>query len=118
MKDLPDFDLILGPHGPLARALGEYEHRPPQIKMAQTVWQAITQEKDALIEAGTGTGKSIAYLVPALLSGRSMIVATANKALQGQLYEKDVPLVQKALDLEFDSVLRFFGLPESGINRF
>jgi len=105
MEESPDFDLILGPHGPLARALGEYEHRPPQIKMAQTVWQAIADQKDALIEAGTGTGKSIAYLVPALLSGKSLIIATANKALQGQLYDKDVPLVQQALDLDFDSVL-------------
>jgi ATP-dependent DNA helicase DinG len=105
MEESPDFDLILGPHGPLARALGEYEHRPPQIRMAQTVWDAIAQSRDALIEAGTGTGKSIAYLVPALISGKSMIIATANKALQAQLYNKDVPLVQRALNLDFDSVL-------------
>ena len=105
MDDSPDFNSILGLHGPLARALGEYEHRPSQIKMAQTVWQAIAQERHALIEAGTGTGKSIAYLVPVLISGKTLIIATANKALQGQLYEKDVPLVRTALDLEFDSVL-------------
>lgn len=102
---VPDFDRILGPHGPLAIELGEYEHRPSQIKMAQTVWEAIATERDALIEAGTGTGKSIAYLVPALLSGKTLIVATANKALQGQLYAKDVPLVGKALGLDFDTVL-------------
>ena len=53
---LPDFNLILGPNGPLARVLGEYEHRLSQIVMAQTVWQAIHREQDALIEAGTGTG--------------------------------------------------------------
>lgn len=101
----PDFAAILGPHGPLARALGQYEHRPSQIEMARTVWRAIAEERVALVEAGTGTGKSIAYLVPALVSGKSMIVATANKALQRQLYERDVPLVRTALELDFDSVL-------------
>jgi ATP-dependent DNA helicase DinG len=102
---LPDFNLILGTNGPLAHVLGEYEHRPSQIVMAQTVWQAIHEEQDALIEAGTGTGKSIAYLVPILLSEKTLIASTANKALQSQLYEKDVPLVRKALELDFDTVL-------------
>ncbi len=101
----PDFDFLLGPGGPLARALGEYEHRPPQIEMARCVWQAIAQKRDALIEAGTGTGKSIAYLVPALLCEQPLIVSTANKALQRQLYEKDVPLVRRALEMEFETVL-------------
>lgn len=101
----PDFDRLLGPNGPIARVLGEYEHRPAQVKMAQTVWQAITEGRDALIEAGTGTGKSIAYIVPMLLYGKPLIVSTANKALQGQLYDKDVPLVRQALQLEFDTVL-------------
>ena len=104
-EPVPDFNQILGPAGPIAHLLGEYEHRPAQIKMAQCVWEAIVQERDALIEAGTGTGKSIAYLVPILLSGKPLIVSTANKALQGQLYEKDVPFVRQALGLEFDTVL-------------
>jgi ATP-dependent DNA helicase DinG len=101
----PDFARILGPHGEIARVLGEYEQRPSQVKMAQTVWQAIATSQDALIEAGTGTGKSIAYLVPILLADKSLIISTANKALQSQLYEKDVPLVQKALGLDFETVL-------------
>ena len=101
----PDFDRLLGPNGPIAQVLGEYEHRPAQVKMAETVWQAITESRDALIEAGTGTGKSIAYLVPILLCGKPLIVSTANKALQSQLYDKDVPLVRKALQLEFETVL-------------
>lgn len=101
----PDFGAILGPTGPLARALGEYEHRPAQIRMAETVWQAIASQQDALIEAGTGTGKSIAYLAPILLSEKTLIISTANKALQSQLYDKDVPLVRNALGLEFDTVL-------------
>jgi ATP-dependent DNA helicase DinG len=105
IRTLPDFDSILGPSGPIAGILGEYEHRPAQVKMAQIVWQAVTQGTDALIEAGTGTGKSIAYLVPILLWEKNLIISTANKALQGQLYEKDVPLVRKALNLEFDTVL-------------
>ncbi len=101
----PDFTSILGPNGLIAGHLGEYEHRPAQIRMAQVVWQAIQQERDALIEAGTGTGKSIAYLVPVLLSDKTLIISTANKALQSQLYEKDVPFVRDALGLEFDTVL-------------
>ncbi len=101
----PDFNHILGPDGPIARQLGEYEHRPAQVEMAQIVWQALEQKRDALIEAGTGTGKSIAYLVPVLLSDKTMIISTANKALQGQLYDKDVPFVRDALDLDFDTVL-------------
>ncbi len=105
MSESPDFDFLLGPDGPLAHALGEYEYRPPQVEMARRVWQAIVQKRDALIEAGTGTGKSIAYLVPALLSEQPLIVSTANKALQRQLFEKDVPLVRRALELDFDTVL-------------
>jgi ATP-dependent DNA helicase DinG len=104
-KQEPNFNHILGPNGPIARHLGEYEHRPSQIKMAQCVWQALQEERDALIEAGTGTGKSIAYLVPVLLSDKTMIVSTANKALQGQLYDKDVPFVRDALGLDFQAVL-------------
>jgi ATP-dependent DNA helicase DinG len=101
----PDFGQLLGLDGPIARALGEYEHRPAQVRMAETVWRAISESTDALIEAGTGTGKSIAYLVPVLLWGEPVIISTANKALQGQLYDKDVPLVRNALQLEFDTVL-------------
>jgi ATP-dependent DNA helicase DinG len=73
--------------------------------MAETVWRSIVDSRDALIEAGTGTGKSIAYLIPILLSGRSLIISTANKALQSQLYENDVPLARRALGLDFDTVL-------------
>jgi ATP-dependent DNA helicase DinG len=83
-KRVPDFDAILGPAGPIARALGEYEHRPAQVQMARTVWQAIQEGNHALVEAGTGTGKSIAYLVPVLLSQKTLIISTANKALQSQ----------------------------------
>ena len=101
----PDFDQILGPDSPLALALGEYEHRPSQLEMARTVWRAVGEQRVALVEAGTGTGKSIAYLVPGLISGKSMIVATANKALQRQLYERDVPLVCAALGLDVECVL-------------
>ena len=102
---LPDFHALLGPNGPIAHVLGEYEQRPAQVRMAQTVWQAIASGKHALIEAGTGTGKSIAYLVPVLLSEKNLIISTANKALQNQLYEKDVPLVRQAFGLDFDTVL-------------
>jgi ATP-dependent DNA helicase DinG len=102
---VPDFHALLGPNGPIAHVLGEYEHRPAQVRMAETVWEAITQGHHALIEAGTGTGKSIAYLVPILLSEKKLIISTANKALQSQLCDKDVPLVRQALGLDFDTVL-------------
>ncbi len=105
MTQSPDFNHILGPRGAIALLLGEYEHRPAQIKMAQTVWQSITESRHALIEAGTGTGKSIAYLAPILLHDKNVIISTANKALQAQLYEKDVPFVRQALGLDFEIVL-------------
>jgi ATP-dependent DNA helicase DinG len=104
-SERPDFDELLGPRGPIARVLGEYEQRPAQVAMAEAVWDSVTRERDALIEAGTGTGKSIAYLLPCLLSEKPMIISTANKALQSQLYDKDVPLIRTALHLDFDTVL-------------
>lgn len=92
--DLTDF---FGPTGPLAAALGGYELRPSQLEMAQAAKEAILSAQHALIEAPTGTGKSIAYLIPAILSGKTVIVATANKSLQSQLFFKDIPFLQQVL---------------------
>ncbi len=77
---------------------GGGESRPGQLQMADLVTGALDDESTVLVEAGTGTGKSLAYLVPIVASGKRAVVATATIALQGQLVESDVPLVAKALD--------------------
>src|SRR5438477_4717060 len=81
---------VFGPGGALARALPEYEPRPEQAALADAVERALATGEHLLAEAGTGVGKSLAYLVPALASGARVVVATATKALQQQLLEKDV----------------------------
>ena len=86
-------DLCQG--GVLSSSLPGYEERTAQVEMATLVSQAINQRVPAIIEAATGTGKSLAYLVPVVRSGQVAIVSTANKALQEQLYYKDIPFVQK-----------------------
>jgi ATP-dependent DNA helicase DinG len=88
---------VLGPGGLLARAIAGYEQRPQQLKMADLVAQSIDRCQCAVIEAGTGVGKSLAYLVPAILSEHSVVVSTANKTLQAQLVGKDLPLLQRIL---------------------
>jgi len=92
-----DLAAFFGPTGPLAAALGGYELRPSQLEMAQAAKEAILRAQHALIEAPTGTGKSIAYLIPAILSGQTVIVATANKSLQSQLFFKDIPFLRQVL---------------------
>src|SRR5262245_62151637 len=90
---------LLGPTGPLARSLAGYEQRAGQVAMAEAVARALNESRILLCEAGTGTGKTLAYLLPALLSGRKVIVSTATRALQEQIYFKDVPLVAEAFGL-------------------
>jgi len=104
---LADTDLaaLFGPGGPLAAHLPGYEPRPSQHRMAEAVKEALLSRTHALIEAPTGTGKSLAYLVPALLTGETVIVATANKSLQHQLYSKDIPLASRVLGRPIDAVL-------------
>jgi ATP-dependent DNA helicase DinG len=75
------------------------EHRPEQQEMCRAVAEALVTRTHLVVQAGTGTGKSLAYLVPAALSGRKVVVATATKALQDQLAEKDLPLVEAGLGL-------------------
>ena len=91
---------ILGAGGRLARALGSYEERPQQVEMARVALAALHDGTHALIEAGTGTGKTLAYLVPALLSGKKVVVSTATKTLQDQIFFKDIPLLARALGVE------------------
>ena len=88
---------VLGPGSPLSRALPGWEHREGQLAMAEAVEHAFEREQHLFVEAGTGTGKTLAYLVPAVLSGRKVIVSTATKALQEQIFAKDLPIVARAL---------------------
>lgn len=92
---------VFGPRGLLSAALADFEYRPAQLQMAQAVEQAMAAGETLLAEAGTGTGKTLAYLVPAILSGRKTVVATGTKTLQDQLFFKDVPLLASALPRKF-----------------
>ncbi len=84
---------MLAPGGALAGLLAGYENRPTQRQMAQAVAGALADERALLVEAGTGTGKTLAYLVPALASGKRVVISTGTKALQEQLASKDVTLL-------------------------
>jgi len=92
---------VLGPGGLLARHIPGYEARPGQLAMAERVAQAIDGDERLLCEAGTGTGKTLAYLVPAILSGRKVIVSTGTKTLQDQIARIDLPRLQSLLPLPF-----------------
>ncbi len=86
-----------GPEGLIARHHPHYEFRPGQIDMAEAVKETLTRGGHLLVEAGTGTGKTLAYLIPALLGKERVIVSTGTKNLQEQLFYKDVPFLEKAL---------------------
>ena len=88
-------DDVFGVGGALEDALPGYEPRAEQAELAQAVAESLEAREHLLAEAGTGTGKSLAYLVPALASGRRVVVATATKALQEQLLTKDVPIAAR-----------------------
>jgi ATP-dependent DNA helicase DinG len=81
--------------GPLSEWHPNYEFRPGQVEMAEAVESALDEKRHLIVEAGTGTGKTLAYLVPALLSGKRVIVSTGTKNLQEQLFFKDVPFLQQ-----------------------
>ena len=93
LKAIATADLWQG--GVLSQRLPGYEERPAQVEMASLVSRAITEYVPAIVEASTGTGKSLAYLVPVVRSGQTAIISTANKALQEQLFYKDIPFVQR-----------------------
>ncbi len=88
---------LLGPGGPLERGLAGYEHRAGQLEMAVAVETALRDGRVLVCEAGTGTGKTLAYLVPALLSGKKVVISTATRALQEQIFAKDLPLIARTL---------------------
>ena len=102
MSDLDDF---LGPDGVLSNAIEGWEHRPQQMEMARAVETMLDDRVPLIVEAATGTGKTLAYLVPALLSGRKTIVTTQTKALQEQLFHKDLPMLAEHWETPINAVL-------------
>ncbi len=94
-----DYSDVFSSAGKLAQALEGYAYRPEQAAMAKAVGQALSSLEPLIVEAGTGTGKTFAYLVPALLSGRSVIISTGTRTLQDQLFRRDLPLLAKAIGL-------------------
>lgn len=115
MSDAPTaqgLDDLLGPEGAVATALGArggYEHRPQQMAMAKLVEEAVSSGRHALIEAGTGVGKSFAYLVPLLAwsarTGKKVAIATSSIALQEQLVRLDLPMLAEALPFDVSFAL-------------
>ena len=95
----------LAEDGALARAIEGYVPRPPQQRLAQAIAETIQAHGELIAEAGTGTGKTYAYLVPALLSGKRTIVSTGTRALQDQLYHRDLPRVRNALGARLKTAL-------------
>jgi len=95
----------LGASGALARHIENFAPREAQQSMAESVEDAIHQGSTLITEAGTGTGKTFAYLVPALLSGKKVVISTGTKTLQDQLFHRDIPTVRAALNIPIDIAL-------------
>ena len=105
-------DSILGPNGLISQKLSGYEDRPQQLLMARAVEMALGQDRHLVVEAGTGVGKSFAYLVPAIRRAtegspedKPVVISTGTIALQEQLYGKDIPFIRSIWDEEFTAVL-------------
>ncbi len=96
-RALPSLHEFFSPGGILARSPLPFEYRPGQLEMAKAVERALGERRHLIVEAGTGTGKTLAYLVPALRTGQRVIVSTGTKALQDQLYFRDVPFLESLL---------------------
>lgn len=94
---MPDLKHLFSPDGPCAAVLPGWRTRPQQLAMAEAVERAIANNGVLLAEAGTGTGKTLAYLIPALLSGGKVVISTGTKALQDQLFHRDLPAARRAL---------------------
>jgi len=98
---------IFGKNGIIAKYHKDYEYRVGQIKMAEAVLRAFEEKKHLIVEAGTGTGKTMAYLVPAIAAAigqkKRVIISTGTKNLQEQLMEKDIPFLQKVLPKKFSA---------------
>ena len=98
-------DGILAPQGALQAVFPRYEPRAAQLQMARAVERTIAKKTHLMAEAGTGTGKTLAYLVPAVLSNKRVIVSTATRTLQDQIFQKDIPLLRDTVGLNFSAAL-------------
>lgn len=100
--DTSEIKAILAPGGPISREFGQYEYRPQQVEMAGAVADALNKGHHLIVEAGTGTGKSVGYLLPAILyavrTGSTVVVSTSTINLQDQLFTKDLPLLHRVLE--------------------
>jgi ATP-dependent DNA helicase DinG len=96
-RALPSLHEFFSPGGILARSSLPYEYRSGQLEMAKAVERALTEHRHLIVEAGTGTGKTLAYLLPALRTGQRVIISTGTKALQDQLFFRDVPFLETLL---------------------
>ncbi len=107
--DVAAVSSLLEPGSLLAQKLNGYEHRPQQTKMAQAVARAFNESEDLIVEAGTGTGKSLAYLLPSVFfatqNGERVVISTNTINLQDQLYGKDIPGLQQVLPVQFKAAL-------------
>src|SRR5580658_7511430 len=96
-RALPTLHEFFSPGGILARSPLPYEYRPGQLEMAKAVERALAERRHLIVEAGTGTGKTLAYLLPALRTGQRIIISTGTKALQDQLFFRDIPFLEMLL---------------------
>jgi ATP-dependent DNA helicase DinG len=94
---IPSLYQFFGPGGVLAKSHPAYEFRRGQLQMAEAVERALTEKRHLIVEAGTGTGKTLAYLLPVIRSGKRVIISTGTKTLQEQLFHKDLPFLQAHL---------------------
>src|SRR6266478_7043572 len=103
-RTYPTLYQFFGPKGMLSAVHPNYEFRRGQLQMAEAVEQALQERRHLIVEAGTGTGKTLAYLLPVIRSGKRVIISTGTKNLQEQLFNKDIPFLEHAL----------FGVPVEG----
>ena len=96
---MSELDSLFSAQGVFAQTIPGYRLRPQQLEMAEAILQAIRAQDKLVVEAGTGTGKTLAYLAPALLSGGKVVISTGTKTLQDQLFLRDIPAVRDALKL-------------------
>ena len=96
---------ILGKDGILSRSLSDFEYRPAQVHMARLIEEALVYKNQVIIEAGTGVGKTMGYLVPVILSGKKTVISTGTKNLQEQIFFKDLPVIAKAMGVKINTLL-------------
>ena len=100
-----DMEHIFGQDGLLSQQVESYAPRQQQLDMAQTIEKTLAEHTVLIAEAGTGTGKTFAYLAPAILSGQKVFISTGTKNLQDQLFSRDLPTLRKALSIPFQASL-------------